>query len=236
MSVLSNIRSIFRTAPILSSLALIVLAVIVVVAYWLREFYHLEAIVKHPTIIENIRIDREGDFTWKVPNGTWNSRKGEGRISLMLKKMPEFRQMRGEELMDRVKRPLKLKIEVYSLGKDGTRRDRLIRDSYFNTDEPFSEAGARLWTSSSSASFEYGLAGIWTYPRENVFIHLQVTKADTMLARGDPRLKISADYDYAAVPWFGVFILICYGILFVLLSIFFVLSYFIWMKIDILGP
>jgi hypothetical protein len=224
---MNKAKILFKTSPILSSLAFITLALIIVVSFHLREFKHFEAIVQHPVIIENIKIDKQGDYTWKVPNGTWNSRKGEGRISLVLNRVSQFK---GEELLDRAKRPLKLKIEVYALQKDGTRIDRLIRNWYFTSDEPFSEAGSKLWSSGGNDQFEYGLAGIWAYPREEVFIRLQIMKPDTILAHGNPHLKISSDYDYAAVPWVALFVLICYGILIILICFLLIISYVIWRK------
>jgi hypothetical protein len=222
----------FKTSPILSFLIFIVIAVIILVSYSLREFLHIRVVTEHPTIIENIRIDKEGDYTWKVPNGTWNSRKGEGRISLLFKMIPEFR---GKELMDRSKRSLELRIEVYALRKDGTRIDRLIRNRYFTTDEPFSEAGSRIWGSFGGEEFEYGLAGIWAYPKEDVFIHLRVIHPDTELAVGNPRLKISGNYDYATAPFIILFIMVDFGLLALLLVILLILTFILLMKKEILS-
>lgn len=228
---MNKITKIFEVSPILSSLILIVLAAIAVIAYRLEEFIHIKAMIEHPIIIENIKIDKEGNYIWKVPNGTWNSRKGEGRVSLVIDRDT---QMRGKEL-DRAKRPLKLKIEVYSLKKNGTRIDRLIRNWYFTTDEPFSEAGSNLWSSGDHYAFEYGLAGILAYPRENVFIHLQVIHPDIELSMGNPRLKITGDYDYATVPFVDLFIMGFFGILVLLIVVFSILICIILMKDEILS-
>ena len=143
------------------------IAINIIVSFWLMELRHFQNVVRNPAI-KKIKIDSNGDMIWKVPNGTWNDQEGRAMVSLLFDRVPEFK----NEKLGRDERPLKLKIEAYSIRRDGSRIDRLIKDWYFTTDEPFSDGGSRLWSSWGQTEFEYGLAGIWAYPKEEVIVKL----------------------------------------------------------------
>jgi hypothetical protein len=57
---MNKIKILFKPSPVLSSLAFITLSLIIAVSFYLRDLKHFEAIAQHPVIIENIRIDKEG--------------------------------------------------------------------------------------------------------------------------------------------------------------------------------
>jgi len=190
------------------------------------ELKHTDDVASKPTVIPNIEITEKGDYDFKISNGTWNSRKGKAKVSLLFDRVPQLK----DEKLQREDRPLRLNIAVYAISKDGTRIDRLIHDGYFTTNEPFSKAGEHLWSSWSSAEFEYGLAGFWANPKENVFIHIQITEPDARLALGNPRLIVSGDYDYAALPRIRLFLLIGYEILIFFAFAPIILIYFIVKK------
>jgi len=103
------------------------------------DLKHFENVVYNPTM-KPIKIDTTGDIIWKVPNGAWNKRKGQAMVSLCFDRVPGLR----NEDIRREARPLRLIIEAYVIQKNSSRNNRLIKDWYFVTDEPFSEKGSSL--------------------------------------------------------------------------------------------
>jgi len=99
---------------------------------------------------------------------------------------------------------LKVKMDAYAItynptGKgtriEGFRAPRLIRNSYFTTDMPLSR-DARIWESWGT-TVELGLCGFQRYPFEDSYVTLDIAEADPMLAKANPTLEITGDYDYA---------------------------------------
>src|SRR5262249_1120912 len=92
---------------------------------------------------------------------------------------------------------LRVKIRAEGRAPGGDWQDRLIRDWYFTTDEPF--PGNGLWESYGLGRLEYGLAGGPVAGREELRITVDIQVPDGHLATGNPRLKITGQHDSAAI-------------------------------------
>jgi hypothetical protein len=88
------------------------------------------------------------------------------------------------------------RVQAFAVPRGGSRVDRLIRNWYYTTDEPFSE-NVHLWSSGGASSIEHGLAGVRLYQFEDLFIVLTITSADPELDKGNPRLTLVGEHDYA---------------------------------------
>lgn len=134
-------------------------------------------------------------MTWKISGDEWNY-VGECRIALVLDRIPTI----PAESYQKSSRALQVRVGAYAIpyesSKTGLRADRLIKNSYYTTDLPFSPQ-ARIWESSDSRSVELGLGGAHRYEFEDTYIVLEVMNPDPALAAGNPRLEIFGEHDFA---------------------------------------
>src|SRR5262249_2650848 len=65
--------------------------------------------------------------------------------------------------------------------------------------EPFSKKGNSLWQVYGYGWHEYGLGAVEVRPDEDLIIEITVTTPDPQLARGNPRLKLVGDHDFAGL-------------------------------------
>lgn len=149
---------------------------------------------RNPLFSDPIDLRRCSTVTWKVPKD-WTFREGKAHLSLalnvaMLREIPR----------DRSQVELRVKVAAYGQEPNGNKADRLIKDWYFTTDEPFSKDGQSLWEQWGLGRAEFGLAGIEVRPDEEMVIELHVTVPDPQLALGNPRLKLVADQGPPAIP------------------------------------
>ncbi|MFC1735572.1 hypothetical protein ACFL1X_05605 [Candidatus Hydrogenedentota bacterium] len=136
-----------------------------------------------------VNLGEKGACTWEVPRQEWRLRKGEGDFSLAFSD--------PERSVDRNKTetPLRVRVDAYTYENE-ERATRLVKDSYFTSDEPFSPE-VRIWESYGGDHFEWGLGRTTVNPEEPLFIELAVLEPDKGLADGETRLKIVSKHDYA---------------------------------------
>lgn len=153
-----------------------------------------------------IDISHPQTITWKIPGEDWKYT-GECRVALVLDRAGNV----PAEAYRKEAMVLKVKMDANAgtykpTGKgtriEGFRAPRLIRNSYFTTDTPLSP-DARIWESWGQ-TVEMGLCGFQRYPWEDSYITLDVIQADPILAKANPRLEITGDYDYAVYEHIGV--------------------------------
>jgi hypothetical protein len=176
-----------------------VLAIILVGTYLIvgRNFLFAELerqaeVGSHSVISPRLNLSKEGQFVWKVPREKWRYEEGDSQLSLLLDRSPGL----PENSADRSTMGLRLKVEAYAVPQGGKRTDRLIRNWYYSTDEPFSP-GARLWAAYGDKGIEYGLGGVRVYPSEDVYVVMNVTVPSPELQMANPRLKLVGEHDYA---------------------------------------
>jgi len=150
---------------------------------------------RRPIYSDPIDLRNKGLTIWKVPRQLWSYKDGDAELSLVvnLNGMPEIPLGRAQLM-------LRLKLSAYGTRFGEARENRLVKNDYYQTDEPFSNAGSGLWEGGGRGKLEYGLAGIRVRPDEDLIIEVTVTTPDPSLALGNPRLKLVAHHDSAALP------------------------------------
>lgn len=188
-----------RMVGLIGRRLLSVLAVVVVSIYlwigrgeWIADLERQAQIGSKPLYSDVLDVSRIGRTVWKIPREEWLYREGEAKLSLLLSEDPAL----PIDAADRSRLALRLKISVAGISERGDSFDRLVRNWYYTTDEPF-DPRARLWSSVGGSEIEHGLAGVILYPFEATVVTIDVTTADARLAQGRPRLKLVGDYDYA---------------------------------------
>jgi len=181
-----------RKVYCLAAIVLIGAYLVVGRTFWFAELERQARIGSDPVFSPRLHLARPGQITWKVPRETWGYEQGDAKLSLVLDRVAGL----PHSLADRSNLQLRLRVEAYAIPEGGARADRLTRNWYYTTDEPFSEE-ARLWSSFGGDEIEYGLAGLRVYPLETVFTVVTVTTADPILDKGNPRLKLVGEHDYA---------------------------------------
>jgi len=139
---------------------------------------------------DTIDLSKEGTISWSVPTDKWQYKEGEARLSLVVNRVPNL------SLPRRDGSTLRIRITAKGILHDGATNDRLIRDWYYTTDEPFTNE-PKLWESGGPDSEEFGLGGIAIHPFERLVIGIQVLTPYAALQEAKPRLKLAAKYDYA---------------------------------------
>jgi hypothetical protein len=144
-----------------------------------------KAALRTPVDLGSARV-----VTWDVPKDGWQYEEGEAKLSLLVR--------RGEGTTCDVKGKSPLKVGVAAVGtlESGQQYDRLIRNWYYTTTEPFSPE-ARLWVASGPEEAEYGLGGVMIYPFEKLRVSLNVEVPDPGLGACSPRLQLVPSVDYA---------------------------------------
>ncbi len=158
-------------------------------AHWADWFTEAElnAAVKRPLYSEMLDLRKVGPVLWDIAANRLEFARGKAHLSLSLNlnamlEIPENR--------DAV--ALRVRISAQGRLPGGHWQDRLIRDWYYTTDEPFSRSGSGLWSRFGFGSAEYGLGGVEVVPEEEIQVTLDVQVPDGLLMTGRPRLKLVA--------------------------------------------
>ncbi len=172
------------------------LAVVLVTLYlgagrsqWFSEMEREVQLATSPLYSDQIDITAPGTIDWAVPLKNWVLTEGEAHVALEFERDPEIPYERYGQMN------LRVRFGAYAIGQDGSRTKRAIRNWYFTTDEPLSHE-ARLWRSGAT---EFGLGGVWVYPRESLHVTLEVLEPDPVLGRASPRIKIFPKHDYTVL-------------------------------------
>jgi hypothetical protein len=177
--------------------ALCLLAAIIVTAYlyalwsdWFTEA-DLSWVGKRPFFSERLDLSKPGPIVWSVPKEKWGFTQGKAQLALSLN-LNTLREIPSS----REQVELRVKIRAEGRQPGGAWQDRLIRDWYYTTDEPF--PGTGLGESYGLGRLEYVLAAVQVVADEALLITVDVQVPDGHLMTGNPRLKIIGDHDYAA--------------------------------------
>jgi hypothetical protein len=167
------------------------LAVLFVAAYLLAERtdWFTEAAkspaVRNPLYSDTLNLREKGTIRWDVPKDNWVYKQGKAYLSLALNM-----HLLREHPYDRSQVELRAKVIATGSRPGGGKEDRLVKDEYFKTDEPFSKAGEGLGGVTGHGWMEYVLGAVDVRPDEELRIELDVQTPDPQLARGNPRLKL----------------------------------------------
>ena len=144
-----------------------------------------EAVLRTPVNLESARV-----VTWEVPKDQWQYEDGQAKLSLLV------RRGEGTTCAVRGKSPLKVVVAATGTLESGEQYDRLVRNWYYTTSEPFNPK-ARLWEAFGPEDAEYGLGAVAIYPFEKLRISLNVEAPDPGLGPCAPRLQLVPSVDYA---------------------------------------
>ena len=175
------------------------IALLIVIAYlyalWSDWFTNVDLshVGKRPIFSEELDLRKAGPIVWAVPRENWIFRQGEAHLALSLN-LNTLREIPAN------RRQVDLRVKIRAEGRTagGDWQDRLVRNWYFTTDEPFS-LNSGLWESYGQGRYEFGLAGVQVVADEELRITIEVQVPDGQLMTGNPRLKLVAKYDYAAI-------------------------------------
>ena len=193
-----------RIPPSLAKV-LVILSALLLLGYllWTRSLWFSElenqAKVGKDRLSQPIDLTRVDKLAWKIRGDDWKYT-GECHVALVLDRSTDI----PSEAYRKESMVLKLKVDAYAITYEptgpGTRIDgfqasRLIRNGYFNTDQPLSPH-ARIWESWGK-SVELGLGGLHRYPFEDTYVVIEIIQPDPILAKANPRLEIFGEHDYA---------------------------------------
>jgi hypothetical protein len=150
---------------------------------------------RNPLYSDRLDLSKPQTISWTVPKDGWIFRNGMAMLGLAIN-VHELREMPK----DRRQVDLRMKVSAFGVRRDGSREDRLIKDWYFVTDEPFSKAGDGLWESWGYGQVEFGLAEVEIKDDEQTVIQIDLTTPDPVLNKGIPRLRLVGYHDYAGLP------------------------------------
>ena len=177
--------------------AISVLAVTYLIGYafiarnlWLAPLEEQSRIGRDSLFLDNIDLSQQGSIKWSVPFDKWNYENGDAELSLVIDYSPDL----PSQMRDGSK--LRVKIAAEGILDTGEKNNRLIRDWYYTTDQPFTD-NPKLWESGNRDSIEYGLAGISIRPFERLEIDVQVLSPYPVIQNLKPRLKLVGHTDYA---------------------------------------
>jgi hypothetical protein len=140
---------------------------------------------RNPLYSESLDLRKRQTITWAVPKDGWAYHNGKAMLSLALNV-----HMMTEMPKDREQVELRVKVSAFGVRPDGSREDRLVKDWYYCTDEPFSKNGRSLWSSWGYGRVEFGLGAVHVKDDEDTVIEVKVTTPDPVLAVGNPRLRL----------------------------------------------
>lgn len=178
--------------------AFCLLAPLIVVGYlyaqWSDWFtrIELETVWKRPLISDPIDLELKGPIEWQVPKENWIVKEGEADLALSLN-------LYTIPVIPSKPFQFDLRIKVRAQGRvPGSEwQDRLIRDGYFKTDEPFSKEGAAFWSSYGRGRLVYGLGRVRVVANEELRIIIDVLVPDDYFRWATPRLKLVGKFDIA---------------------------------------
>lgn len=148
--------------------------------------------VREPIHGPYVPLHESGTTTWAISRNDWWFHEGEAHLELQLETPKNY----SEGPLQKENLNVVVKINAYGITEDNNKYNRLIRNWYFNTDEPLSSDN-HLWSGASS----FGLGGVIIYPGEKTVVEVSVLKPNPALKFTKPRLVMAAQYDHAAVPY-----------------------------------
>ncbi len=138
-----------------------------------------------PFYTKELDLGEVGTIVWDIPLKRLEFAHGEAHLSLVLNIYTML-----EIPLEREAVKLRVKVMIQGRHPEKQWEDRLIRDWYYNTDEPFSPAGEGLSVTWGFGRLEYGLAGAKVIPGEELRISMKVQVPDGLLMTGYPRLRL----------------------------------------------
>lgn len=163
-------------------------------AQWSDWFSRIEldTVWKRPIISDPINLEKKGPIEWLVPKEDWIVKEGEADLALSLN-------LYTIPVIPAEPYQFDLRIKVRAQGRvpGGEWQDRLVRDWYFKTDEPFSKEGTAYWSSYGQGRLEYGLGRVRIVAEEELRIIIDVLVQDDYFRWAMPRLKLVGKHDGA---------------------------------------
>jgi len=149
-----------------------------------------------------IDISKINTFIWTITKDEWEH-EGDAQLSILF----QIRKDLPREKYQRENVSLRVKVRAYATPSNadprdwpaGAEYDRVIRDWYYNTDDPLSK-NSSIWRRSGGDRSEFGLAGISCRPYETLTIEVAVTSPDPILADSNPKLKIVGSHPSSMIP------------------------------------
>jgi len=190
---------------------------------WFSELERQAKIGTQKIYSSNVDLSKSDEFVWEIPRDSWAYEEGEAEFSLVLDRAPNI----PTDAYSKDNMLLRVRVDAYAKLENGEQVDRLIKNWYFLTNEPFSP-NAHLWESWGNKNIEYGLGGIYVYPFEKVYIKVSVLVPDTKLAKANPRIQLVGKHDYAIFEHITFLRLLRDSGLFLCLTFLLVLAAFAW--------
>jgi hypothetical protein len=141
---------------------------------------------KRPSYGNQLDLTKPGPIEWIIPADKLGFAVGEAYLSLSFNLNSLWHIPLSREEVD-----LRCRVRAEGRLPGGDWRDRLVRNDYFRTDQPFSP-GSGLWESYGAGEMDFGLAGIHVEPGEDLRITVDILSPDGRLDRGRPRLRLIA--------------------------------------------
>lgn len=178
--------------------------------FWFSDLERQINIGKDYIISETLDISRVNTFQWVIPREKWHYKEGKACLNIIFDRRDDI----PIDSFQKEITPLRMKIAAYGVLENNEKINRLIKNWYYLSDEPFSP-GSKMGESYGAKTIEYLLAGIDIYPFEKTIIEVKVLAPDEKLAKANPRLQMTGEHDYAVFEHIVVLRIIRDGGLFI---------------------
>ena len=157
---------------------------------WLADLEKQSKIGQDVLQLKNIDLSKEGTIVWDVPIEKWGGANADCDLSL------EYENLHDDFRLERDGKSLDIKVVAKGILDNGQICDRLIRNWYCATDQPF-KGDPHIWQSVGHDSCEYGLSSIRVFPFEKLKIEIQVILPNKDIQKHKPCLNFVRHHDSA---------------------------------------
>jgi hypothetical protein len=180
-----------RRVLVVAAAAIIALYVLATRPAWFDGLEREVEVGAAPIYSDVVDVSEAHEFIWRIPRVPWTHQRTESRLSMEV----DWRACRVTSSTPSAT-TLRVRVKALAHPESGGEFDRLVHNWYYRTDDPLAP-DARMWRTFSAESTEYGLAGVLTYPWEDLSITLAIVNPDPQLSSCRPRLKLVGEHDYA---------------------------------------
>jgi len=161
---------------------------------WFPEFERMASVKRAEVLFKPVDLEKPGKIQWRIPMDQWKYT-GEVKVALLVDNIKGIPTNKDNMILRVVMDASAVTYEPSNSGMhEVLRANRLIRNWYYTTNEPFSPK-ARIWQTGGQGFLEYGLCGVNRDRWEDTIIEMEVLQPDPALSKAHPRLAIYDNFE-----------------------------------------